>query len=115
MTKYLLVITTVPDVEVGQIIAENLIQERLAACVTMLGPGQSLYWWKGKITQDQEYTLFIKTKKDVYAKLDEKIRQLHPYDVPEIMALPVFAGSKDYLSWIDKETSSTGKITDIFF
>lgn len=115
MTKYLLVLTTVPDLEVGNIIAENIIQERLAACVTMSAPGQSIYWWKGKITQDQEPTLFIKTKKEAYSKLEEKIRQLHPYDVPEIIALPVFAGSKDYLDWIDAETQSTGKITDIFF
>jgi periplasmic divalent cation tolerance protein len=106
MTKYLLVLTTVPDAEVGQIISENLIQERLAACVTMSAPGQSLYWWKDNITQDQENTLFIKTKKNVYTKLEKKIRQLHPYDVPEIIALPVFAGSKEYLNWIDNETQS---------
>lgn len=115
MTKYLLVITTVPDSEVGQIIAEKIIEERLAACVTISAPGQSLYWWQGKITQDQEHTLFVKTKKEAYRKLEEKIRQLHPYDVPEIIALQVFAGSKDYLNWIDSETQTLGKIRDIFF
>ncbi len=115
MTKYLLVITTVPDSEVGQIIAEKIIEERLAACATLSAPGQSLYWWQGKITQDQEHTLFIKTKKEAYRKLEEKIRQLHPYDIPEIIALPVFAGSKDYLNWIDSETQASGKLRDIFF
>ena len=115
MTKYLLIITTVPDTKVGQIIAEKIINERLAACVTLSSPGQSLYWWKGKITQDQEHTLFIKTKKEAYRKLEEKIRQLHPYDIPEIIALPVYAGSKDYLNWIDNETQSLGKVRDIFF
>ena len=115
MTKYLLVLTTVPDPDVGQIIAEKIIEERLAACVTLSPSAQSLYWWKGKITQDQEHSLFIKTKKEAYAKLEEKIRQLHPYDVPEIIALPVYAGSKDYLNWIDNETQSSGKIIDIFF
>ncbi|UCE39987.1 MAG: divalent-cation tolerance protein CutA [Candidatus Aminicenantes bacterium] len=115
MTKYLLVITTVPDAEVGQIVAEKIIQERLAACVTLSAPSQSLYWWQGKITQDQEHILFVKTKKEAYRKLEEKIRQFHPYDFPEIIALPVFAGSKDYLNWIDDETQTTGKIRDIFF
>lgn len=104
MAKYLLVMTTVPDAEVGQIIAEKIIEERLAACVTLQAAGQSLYWWQGKITQDQEHTLFIKTKKESYPDLEEKIHQIHPYDIPEIIALPIFAGSKDYLDWIDNET-----------
>ena len=107
--------TTVPDSEVGQIIAENIIQERLAACVTLSPQCQSLYWWQGKITQEQEHTLFVKTKKEAYPKLEEKIRQFHPYDVPEIIALPICAGSKDYLNWIDDETQVPGKIRDIFF
>lgn len=104
MTKYLLVMTTVPDPETGQIIAEKIIEERLAACVTLQAAGQSLYWWQGKITQNQEYTLFIKTKKEVYTPLEEKIRQIHPYDVPEIIALPIFSGNADYLDWIGSET-----------
>jgi periplasmic divalent cation tolerance protein len=106
MTEYLLVMTNVSDSEVGQIIAEKIIQERLAACVTLSSSVYSLYWWQNKITQDQEYTLFIKTKKDIYPKLEEKIRQIHPYDVPEIIALPILYGSKDYLNWIDRETQA---------
>jgi periplasmic divalent cation tolerance protein len=96
--------TTVPDSEVGQIIAEKVIQDRLAACVTLQAAGPSLYWWEGNITENQEHTLFIKTKKEVYSQLEEKIRQIHPYDVPEIIALPLFAGNKDYLDWVDNET-----------
>ena len=96
--------TTVPDAEVGQIIAEKVIQERLAACVTLTAAGQSLYWWKEKITQEQEHILFIKTIQEAYPKLEEKILQIHPYDVPEIIALPISGGSKDYLKWIDTET-----------
>jgi periplasmic divalent cation tolerance protein len=104
MTKYLLVMTTVPDAEVGRIIAEKVIEERLAACVTQSAAGQSLYWWQEKITQDQEHILFIKTIKEAYPKLEETIHQIHPYDVPEIIALPISIGSKDYLKWIDTET-----------
>ena len=106
MTEYLLVLTNVSDLEVGQIIAEKIIQERLAACVTISPPGHSLYWWQNKITEDQEHTLFIKTKKEVYPKLEEKIRQIHPYEIPEIIAFPILLGSKDYLDWIDKETQA---------
>lgn len=104
MTQYLLVMTTVPDADVGQIIAEKILEERLAACVTLQATSQSLYWWKGKITQDQDHTLFIKTKKEAYTKLEEKIQEIHPHDVPEIIALPILTGSKNYLDWIDSET-----------
>ena len=106
MTQYLLVMTTVPDTDVGKIIAEKIIEERLAACVTLQAASQSLYRWKGKITQDQEHTLYIKTKKEAYPKLEEKIRGIHPYDVPEIIALPILTGNKDYLGWIDSETQA---------
>ncbi len=96
--------TTVPDAEVGQIIAEKVIEERLAACVTLTAAGQSLYWWQEKITQDQEHILFIKTIQEAYPELEKKILQIHPYDVPEIIALPISGGNKDYLKWIDTET-----------
>ncbi len=104
MTKYLLVITTVPDAEAGQIIAEKIIEERLAACVNLSAAIQSLYWWKEKITQDQEYVLSIKTTNDAYARLEEKILQIHPYEVPEIIALPISGGNKAYLDWVERET-----------
>jgi periplasmic divalent cation tolerance protein len=96
--------TTVPDADVGQIISETIIEERLAACVTVQAACQSLYWWKGKITQEQEHTLFIKTKKDLYPQLEKRMKEIHPYDVPEIIALPILLGSDDYLGWIDRET-----------
>lgn len=106
MTKYLLVITTVPDAEAGQIIAEKIIEERLAACVNLSAAIQSLYWWKEKITQDQEYVLSIKTTNDAYARLEKKILQIHPYEVPEIIALPISGGNKAYLDWVERETQA---------
>ena len=106
MTEYLLVMTNVSDIKVGKSIAEKIIQERLAACVSVSPPGHSLYWWQNKITEDQEHTLFIKTKKDIYPELEEKIRQIHPYEIPEIIAFPILVGSQDYLDWIDKETQA---------
>jgi periplasmic divalent cation tolerance protein len=106
MTEYLLIMTTVPDADIGEIIAEKIIEERLAACVTLQAGCQSLYWWKGKIKQEQEHTLLIKTTKKAYPKLEEKIKEIHPYEVPEIIALPILIGSEDYLGWIDRETQT---------
>jgi periplasmic divalent cation tolerance protein len=98
--------TTVPDMEIGQIIAEKVVEDRLAACVTLSAPVHSLYWWEGKISQDQEYVLFIKTRKNLFEKLERRILQIHPYKVPEIIALPIHTGHKAYLDWIDNETQS---------
>lgn len=106
MTPYLLVITTVPDADVGQIIAEKVIEERLAACVHLQAAGQSVYWWDGKIMQDQEHTLLIKTKDAAYSRLEKEIKEIHPYDVPEIIAIPIQKGSEEYLGWIDSETQT---------
>jgi periplasmic divalent cation tolerance protein len=106
VTQYLLVITTVPDADVGQIVAEKIIEERLAACVHLQSAGQSIYWWEGKVMQDQEHTLLIKTKNAAYSRLEEKIREIHPYDVPEIIAIPIQKGSEEYLGWIDSETQT---------
>jgi len=106
MTQYLLIMTTVPDADIGQIIAEKIIEERLAACITLQAGSQSLYWWKGKITQEQEHTLLIKTTKEAYSKLEEKIKEIHPYKIPEIIALPILKGSEEYLGWIDRETQT---------
>lgn len=92
--------------EVGQIIAEKVIEDRLAACVTLSAASQSVYWWQGKISQEPEHILFIKTHRDHYPRLEEKIRQIHPYEVPEIIVLPILTGNKKYLKWIDRETRS---------
>lgn len=98
--------TTVPDREVGQILAEKIIEARLAACVTRFAPVHSLYRWQGKISQDQEYVLFIKTKTVLFSQLENKILQVHPYKVPEIIAVPILTGHKSYLDWMDKETQT---------
>ena len=104
MNKYILVLTTVPDKKIGQEIARVLVGERLAACVTVSGACQSSYWWKKKISQDQEYILFIKTRGELYPNLEEKILEIHPYEVPEIIVLPLIHGYPKYFDWIAKET-----------
>ena len=104
MNKHSVILVTVPDLKTGRSIAQKLLDDRLCACVTISAPSLSLYWWKEKIEEETEHILFIKTKTNIYAALEKKIRELHPYDVPEIIALPLIAGNPDYLKWIDDVT-----------
>lgn len=101
-----LVMTAVPDRSTGQKISRAILEERLAACVTISGACESSYWWEEKIAQDQEFILFIKTKSSLFDRLEGKIKELHPYEVPEIIALPVVKGHKAYLAWLEKETKA---------
>ena len=106
MDEYLLVISTVPSKEEGEQIAQKIVQERLAACVNISSVVQSFYWWEERISDDQEFILFIKTRASLFPKLEERIKSLHSYQVPEIIALPIHAGSKEYLDWIASNTPS---------
>ncbi len=106
MTKFILVLNTVPQKEQGEKIAKTLVAEKLAACVTISGSSDSHYRWEGKICHDQEFILFIKTKTSLFEAVKNRITALHPYEVPEIIALPVADGSPDYLRWVDEETKT---------
>ena len=104
-TRYLLVLITVPSTEVGEAIAQALLDQRLAACVNRLEPVLSFYTWEGKQTRDQELLLKVKSRADLFAEqLVPAVKSIHPYQVPEIIALPVVMGSQDYLDWIDSVT-----------
>ncbi|MDH7513851.1 MAG: divalent-cation tolerance protein CutA [Clostridiales bacterium] len=105
MDRFILVLTTVPEEKRAQEIARALVGERLAACVTVSSACQSLYWWEDRVTEDREYVLSIKTKASLYARLEKKLKELHPYEVPEIIALPIQKGSRAYLDWLKKETA----------
>jgi periplasmic divalent cation tolerance protein len=105
MKEFRLVLTTVPDEETGRRIARRLVEERLAACVTISSGVTSLYRWRGEVVEDQEFVLLVKTKASLVARVESAIREIHPYEVPEIIALPIEAGSPDYLDWLDKETA----------
>lgn len=109
LNKYILVLTTVPNKEVGRNIAKTLVEDRLAACVTISAACESHYWWQGKICEEPEYILFVKTKDILLRELKEKILKLHPYQVPEVIALPILRGHSKYLDWIDKETKGKRK------
>ncbi len=100
---YCVILITVSSEEEGAIIANTLLTEELAACVNM-APIQSFYSWQGKIQHDQEWQLLIKTRFDLFEKLAKRVQVLHSYDIPEIIALPIVAGSQDYLNWITENT-----------
>jgi periplasmic divalent cation tolerance protein len=85
-------------------IAEALVSEELAACVNLVGPIQSIYRWEGTVQHDTEQLLLIKTRRVHFDSLEERVRQLHPYAVPEVIALEISAGSEAYLQWIDRMT-----------
>jgi periplasmic divalent cation tolerance protein len=103
--EVLLVLTNCPDEETAQRIAAALVENRLAACVNMLPPVESTYRWQGRVEQAVEVPLIVKCTRERYAALEEAIRQLHPYTVPEIIAVPVAAGFAPYLRWVADETT----------
>lgn len=97
---HLLVLTTSPDQKSAEQLAEKLVDNGLAACVNILPPMQSIYWWKGKRQSGQECQLFIKTRRHKYSAIEIYIRQNHPYELPEIIAIPIEGGLPGYLQWI---------------
>lgn len=99
-TEYIIAVISTPQ-EAAEQIARVIIDDRLAACVQILGPVSSLYWWKGEIQKDTEALLLLKTKKSCIAKLKKRLTSIHPYDVPELLYLSVFDGLPSYLEWID--------------
>lgn len=102
----LLVLTNLPDRASAEKLAALLIEQSLAACVNVLAPCDSFYRWNGKIQQDEEHPLLIKTAQDRYADLEAAIRANHPYELPEIIAVPVVQGLPAYLQWVESETRS---------
>ena len=104
MQSFILISTTTETRNDAESIAAVLLEKRLAACVQIVGPIQSRYWWENAIQQSDEFLCLIKTSNDLYHKVEEAILSIHPYDVPEIVALPIIAGSSSYLSWITAVT-----------
>ena len=104
MTDYVQVVTTTERREDADAIARTLVERRLAACAQVLGPITSTYRWKGKIETRQEWQCSAKSRGELFPEIERAIRQIHPYDVPEILVVPVSAGGAGYLAWVDEET-----------
>jgi periplasmic divalent cation tolerance protein len=103
MSEYIQVATTTAHREDAERIARALVEQRLAACVQVVGPIGSTYRWRGNIETAQEWQCWAKSRRDLYDKIEQAIRAIHPYEVPEILAVPVAAGSAGYLAWMEEE------------
>jgi periplasmic divalent cation tolerance protein len=98
---YIIVLVTTPSKTEAEKIAQRLLDERFIACANIIGPVSSLLRWSGKVEKAEEYLIVMKSRKDLFEKLAETVKALHSYEVPEILVLPIVAGSKDYLDWLD--------------
>jgi periplasmic divalent cation tolerance protein len=103
--EYVMVLTTLPADADGPGFAHALVEARLAACVNLLAAMESVYRWEGDIEQEAERQVVIKTSRDRVAALWDRVRELHPYDVPEFLVLPIVDGSDAYLRWVADSTS----------
>ena len=104
-TQYIIVLVTAPSQEEAGAIAHLLIEKKLAACVSML-PVTSVYTWDGQVQQDQEWQLIVKTTQSHFPQLATQVQQIHSYEVPELIALPILDGSQPYLNWIAAQVQS---------
>lgn len=104
MTDHCLVYVTAADAAEAQRIGRTVVEERLAACANLLGGMQSIYQWKGRICEDSEVAMILKTSGVRKNELVARIRELHSYETPCVVCLPITDGNPDFLSWIDRET-----------
>ena len=102
----LLVLTNLPDRAAAEKLADALLERRLAACVNILSPCRSVYRWKGAVQHDEEHPMLIKTTQERYAELEQVLRAGHPYELPEIIAVPIERGLPAYLEWVAAETKA---------
>ena len=102
----LLVLTNLPDRGAAERLAEALVAKNLATCVNILAPCRSVYRWKGAVQRDEEHPLLIKTTRERYDALEQALREGHPYELPEIIAVPIERGLPAYLEWVATETKS---------
>jgi len=100
----LLVLTNLPDRAAAEKLADALVEKRVAACVNILAPCRSVYHWKGAVQREEEHPMLIKTTAERYPELEAAIRAGHPYELPEIIAVPIGRGLPAYLEWVVSET-----------
>ncbi|WAJ69583.1 divalent-cation tolerance protein CutA [Catenovulum adriaticum] len=100
MTDFVQVNISCPDVDVANTIATTLVNDKLAACTQLLAPITSTYQWQGQVETNTEYLLLAKTHHSLFSRLEDKVKQIHPYQVPEIIACPIQQVSDDYRTWL---------------
>jgi len=104
MTEYVVILVTAGSEAEAETLAKALVEERLAACVNIVSPIRSLYRWEGKVADDREWLLLIKTQATHFSVVEARVKALHSYQVPEVIALPILAGAEEYLRWLGEET-----------
>jgi periplasmic divalent cation tolerance protein len=109
MEPILLVMSNLPDRDSALQLAHSLVTARLAACVNVLAQVTSVYRWKGEIETATEVPVLIKTRESLFPRVEEAIRRMHPYELPEVVAVPITAGSSAYLEWVALETPTSAK------
>lgn len=102
--NYIVILVTAKDKKEASKIAQGLLDAKLIACANILDGVQSLFWWQSKIDSSKEVLVILKTKSSLFKKIEVMVKSLHSYQTPEIIALPIIQGSKDYLSWIDSSS-----------
>lgn len=105
MSRELIVLITAPTAEEAARIAETIVSERLAACVNIVGGVASIYRWQGEITRDNETLMIVKTTAERYDDLEQRVKELHSYTTPEVIAIKIERGSPDYLNWLRESTA----------
>lgn len=108
MTDYVQVLTTAGSEQEAERICEALVEGRLAACAQVLGPVSSTYRWQGRVEREREWQCLAKTEARLYAEVEAAIRSVHSYEEPEILAIPVLAGSRGYLDWVSANLGGGG-------
>ena len=103
--EFIVAMTTLPDAGSAKALVRSLVDRHLIACGTVIDPVTSIYRWKGTVEESTEAQVLVKTHRDRFAELETAMRDLHPYDVPELLALPVAEGLNDYLAWVRAETA----------
>ena len=102
MTDKIVVFVMVGNPNDAAVLAKSLVEKRLAACVNLVPGATSWYWWDGKVAEDQEVLLIVKTSRHKFASLEKEVVRLHSYAVPEVVAIQIVEGSKNYLNWIEE-------------
>ncbi len=105
MTDFIVIFVTAGSESEAETIAKALVEEQLAACVNILSPIRSIYRWEGKVADDREWLLVIKTRAERFAAIEARVKALHSYQVPEVIALPIVAGAEGYLRWLQESVA----------
>jgi periplasmic divalent cation tolerance protein len=103
LMDYISIYTTLPDEDIARKVAYKLVEERLVACVNFF-PIKSVYRWKGNVEEEEEYAILMKSRRSIYHRVENRLKELHPYEVPAIVSYKIEDGLDKYLSWIEDET-----------